>query len=146
VEFVDSGVVLWREKLDIYLSPLPPVPCRTSELVTVSNINRFLRVIAIFIVDHDAIIIHRRRLDATNGANLLSSFARHGAFAPASGLPLVSRHGGSGLDVVNVVIKYRRRVIGDSWCCVPISGCRNICNRCFLSLIEETKPMKTIIN
>jgi hypothetical protein len=127
----------------IYLSPLAPVPRRTSELVTVSNINRFQRLITILIVNE--LIIHRLRVDAANAANLFAAFlaARHRALAPSSGSPFILRHCGSGLNTLNVVVKYWR-VFRDSWSGDLISGCRNIWIRCFLNLMKETTPYRRL--
>lgn len=127
--------MLFKERT--YLSPLAPVPLRTPKLVTISNIYRLLRLITILIVNK-----HRLWLwvDTSNASNLLATFfaARHRALSPSTRSPFILGSGGSGLNIVNVVIKY--------WCVIHslygdfVSGCCNIWIRRFLNLIKETTP------
>ena len=143
--------------LMIYLSPFAPVPLWTSELVTVSNIDRLRWLITVVIINK--LIIHWLWINATYTSNLLAAFftTGHRAIAPATGSPFVLGHGRSRFDIDCVVIKYWRTVIiiiivvavaiavgGEvSRLCISVSGCGiNIGVRCLLNLIKETTPYR----
>lgn len=139
----NRDVKVKRTSNRIYLSPLAPVPRRASELVTVSNIDRLQRLITEMIINK--LVVHRLRIDAANAAYLLAAFltAGHRTFSPATGSPFILRYGGSGFNIVNVVIKYWR-ILRDARDVDSVSGCCNICVRCFLNLIKETTPYRQL--
>lgn len=126
-----------------YLSPFAPIPLWTSELVTVSNIDRLGWVITVAIINK--LIVHRLWINATDAANLLSTFfaASHRALAVATGPPLVLGHSGSRIDGDCVVVEYWlvAVVVRDSRRGDSVSGCsRDICVRCLLNLDEKKQP------
>jgi len=97
---------------ETYLAPFAPIPLRTSKLITVCNIHRPQRLITILIIDK--LMIYGLQVHTPNISDLSAAFltASDGAVAPTTSFPFISRCGRSGFDIVNVVIKDRRRVVG----------------------------------